>query len=157
MLYIGPKQMSTFGLWSCFSFALLFQSLCCLRCPPKAVTAPLDERRVPSIVTLYLWRRHQSHLFWSQLRWKAKEEKTDAFSKNMRLFLFFFVPVDSSNTCIAPWIWPKIKGTFCSCSSWPKKGPFGSVWPCPLCPKQACARTIAAHNVVISSSHICFA
>ena len=91
MLYIGPKQMSTFGLWSCFSFALLFQSLCCLRCPPKAVTAPLDERRVPSIVTLYLWRRHQSHLFWSQLRWKAKEEKTDAFSKNMRLFLFFFL------------------------------------------------------------------
>jgi len=151
MLYIGPKQMSTFGLWSCFSFALLFQSLCCLRCPPKAVTAPLDERRVPSIVTLYLWRRHQSHLFWSQLRWKAEEGKKQMpFPRTWGNF-------DSSNTCIAPWIWPKIKGTFCSCSSWPKKGPFGSVWPCPLCPKQACARTIAAHNVVISSSHICFA
>ena len=132
--------MSTFGLWSCFSFALLFQSLCCLRCPPKAVTDPPRKESPPSIVTYENTR--QSFLFLV-----SSHEETS----------YLKIPQEFSGS--DSHVCPKIKGGFCS-GIVTKKGTF---WECfdpahSVQASQARLRANAAPRVVvISSSHICFA
>ena len=118
MLYIGLLNNCQ---GSVFLFVPFFQSLCCLRCPPKAVTDPPRKESPPSIVTYE--NVCQGPFFGLILTRKTSVICSGSNSCNTHSI---------THTC------PEIKGGFCRLvGSWPKKGPFGNASTLPTLSKQA--------------------